>query len=148
MYPLHQIDFTNHLFQKPVAIIRPQLWNILSHGKNHCLKETNFPQLTALDVGCRVMLLKNYTVEHNLMNGAIGTVVEIVYSTSLGPNDSNVHCSLPQYVIVNFSQSKIPDTDKMFPDAPSIYISIAPYKQLCKKSSFAKKWSILIVMYP
>jgi hypothetical protein len=49
----------------------------------------------------------NILPEIGLYNGAIGTVVEIVYNNRLvGPNDKE-HCHLPDYVVVNFSESEI-----------------------------------------
>ena len=35
---------------------------------NHCIKETNFPKLTALNVGCKVMLLVNILSSFKLVN--------------------------------------------------------------------------------
>ncbi len=49
----------------------------------------------------------NILPEIELYNGAIGTVVEIVYNNRpVGPNDKE-HCHLPDYVIVNFLKPEI-----------------------------------------
>ena len=40
---------------------------MISRGANHCLKECNFPKLTALNVGCKVMLLINELKEYKTL---------------------------------------------------------------------------------
>ncbi len=50
----------------------------------------------------------NILPEIGLYNGAIGTVIEIVYkSRPVGPNDKE-HCHLPDYVVVDFPNLKLP----------------------------------------
>ncbi len=56
------------------------------------------------------MAISNVNVlpEIGLHNGAIGTVVEIVYNNRPeGPNDKE-HYHLPDYVVVNFPNLKLP----------------------------------------
>ena len=64
-----------------MAAIHPQHTSCRSDGKNHRVKETSHPKLTVLCVGAKVVLLKNFTVEYKLMNGAMGIVVDVVYET-------------------------------------------------------------------
>ena len=52
---------------------------------NHCVKESNFPKLIALNVGCKVMLLMNILPGFKLINGSIGTVIDIIYKDKNGP---------------------------------------------------------------
>ena len=52
---------------------------ITSKGANHCLKEFNFPKITALNVGCKFMLLINEIKEYKLVNGSIGIVKEMIF---------------------------------------------------------------------
>jgi hypothetical protein len=54
----------------------------------------------------------NILPEIGLYNGAMGTVIEIVYKNRpVGPNDKE-HCHLPDYVVVDFPNLKLP------PDIP------------------------------
>jgi hypothetical protein len=49
----------------------------------------------------------NILPEIGLFNGAISTVVEIVYNNRpVGPNDKE-HCHLPDYVVVDFPNLKL-----------------------------------------
>ena len=53
------------MLRTPVAKRIPQLKIFMtSKGANHCLKECNFPNLTALYVGCKGMLLINEIKEY------------------------------------------------------------------------------------
>ena len=57
----------------------------------------------------RVNLFMNILPEVGLYNGAIGTVFEIVYNNRPeGPNDKE-HYHLPDYVVVDFPNLKLPD---------------------------------------
>ena len=51
----------------------------------HCIKESNFPKLTALNIGCKVILLMNNFSNFKLINGSIGTVIDIIYKHKNGP---------------------------------------------------------------
>lgn len=57
-------------------------------------------------VGARVQLQSNVFVEQELYNGAVGTIVKIVYANKQGPNAANA--LLPAYVLVGFPSMKIP----------------------------------------
>ena len=91
-------------FQKPVAVIRPILLTSRNNKKNCCVKEKSYPMLTAITVGATVMLLKNFVVELNIMNGSVGTVTDIVYKEKEGPREKN---NLPPYVVVDFPKCLI-----------------------------------------
>ena len=58
------------------------------------------PTSTLLAVGARVMLKVNLWTVHGLTNGAMGTVVAIVYADDTHPG----RAELPQAVVVNFDQ--------------------------------------------
>ncbi len=64
---------------------------------------------TDICVGARVAILNvNILPEIGLYNGAIGTVVEIVYQDRPeGPNDRE-HNHLPDYMVINFPNLKLP----------------------------------------
>jgi hypothetical protein len=64
---------------------------------------------TDICVGARVVISNvNALPEIGLHNGAIGTIVEIVYNNRPdGPNDKE-HYNLPDYVVVNFPNLKLP----------------------------------------
>ena len=96
-------------FDNPVAVMMPKLESIKSNNQNCCIKEMSYPMLTAFTVGAKVMLLKNFIVELNLMNGAVGTVKDIVYKEEEGPNNIN---NIPAYIIVDFPKCLITDENK------------------------------------
>ena len=75
---------------------------MISKGANHCLKECNFPKLTVLNVGCKVMLLINELKEYKLINGSIGIVKEILFEHKDGPK--HIPYKLPACVIVEFKE--------------------------------------------
>ena len=72
-----------------------------------------FDTETNICVGARVALSNvNILPEIGLYNGAMGTVIEIVYKHKpVGPNDKE-HYHLPDYVVVDFPNLKLP------PDIP------------------------------
>ena len=83
-----------------IVKICPSLTTIKANGQNHCTKESSFPMKVPLCEGAIVMLLKNFVVEHNIMNGSVGTVRKIVYDEQRGPHSSPQ--KLPSYVVVEF----------------------------------------------
>ena len=54
-------------------------------GVNYYLKESNSPTLTALNIGCKVILLKNILAQYKFVNGSIRTVKEIILKHTDGP---------------------------------------------------------------
>ena len=125
--------------QQPCAHIR----TIYSYpgAKNHASKDVNFPARSALCVGAAVMLLSNFIVELGLFNGAIGTIVEIVYDTPIGSRKRigaqkmNV---LPLYVVVDFPELKIPLDKAWDPNHPS-WVPIPCLERRCEKKCCSAK---------
>ena len=72
-------------------------------------EDNSFLRSTNICVGARVALrMWNILPSAGLYNGAIGTVVEIVYKDRpVGPNDKE-HYHLPDYVVVDFPNLKLP----------------------------------------
>lgn len=99
--------------------------------KNCCLKEKSYPSRVAMCTGAVVMLLKNFIVEEwKILNGSIGTVVDIIYANPLGPREEN---ATPLYVVVDFRQCSVPDDQKCFDDCPSTFVSIPVITERCEK---------------
>lgn len=126
------LDITfNYLrsFNNPVAVIAPRLGS--SKKTNCCIKEKSYPMLTAYTKGAKVMLLKNYIVELGLMNGSVGTVVDIVYEEAEGPrNQSN----LPAYVIVDIPKCMFPAVGIGYTEqAPKTHVPIPITKEFCER---------------
>ena len=115
----------------PIVKIRPHLSTIRANGQNHCTKESSFPMKVPLCEGAIVMLLKNFVVEHNIMNGSVGTVRKIVYDEQRGPHSSPQ--KLPSYVVVEFRNVSIDDQSKAFPDYPPTCIPIPVVTEQCEK---------------
>ena len=109
------------------AIIKPNYDSCSRSNKNHCISELSYPALSAICVGSIVMLLKDYIVEEKLMNGYIGTVIEIIYDDRRGPN---ILDSLPLYVIVNFLESTLQTI--LISNRPSTHIPIPITTDRCK----------------
>lgn len=99
--------------------------------KNCCLKEKSYPSNAAACVGAPVMLLKNFIVEEwKMMNGSIGTTVDIIYDNPLGPRESE---SMPSYIVVDFKHCSVPEDRNCFDDCPSSYIAIPVITEQCEK---------------
>ena len=89
-----------------VAKLIPQYSTfLLNKGVNHCIKYCNFPKLTALNVGYKVMLLKNYPYKYKLVNDSIEIVKKIIFENRNGPR--NIPYELPACIIVEFKESNI-----------------------------------------
>jgi hypothetical protein len=56
--------------------------------QNHS-PDFSIPSTNVLMVGARVQLQANFLVEQELYNGAVGTIVKIVYAHKQGPNAAN-----------------------------------------------------------
>ena len=86
----HSIDSTIkylNILRIPVAKIIPQYsTSMTSKGANHCLKECNSQNITALNVGCKVMLLINELKEYKLINGSIGIAKKMIFEHKDGHN--------------------------------------------------------------
>ena len=75
------------------------------------------------------MLLKNFLVESNLVNGSIGTVISLHFSTKEGPRDANPI----GYAICDFPDCTIPESDKLLPGAPRTHVPIPMFEFRCDK---------------
>ena len=114
----------------PLTKMKAQYNSCRNNGVNHCVKESSLPARLALCIGAKVMLIKNYIVEWKLMNGSVGTVVDIVYENADGPNNENTQ---PAYVVVDFPYSCIPPQHKIIPNKPSTCIPIPVSTDQCDK---------------
>ena len=126
----------------PLAKLKAQYNSILSHGINHCVKELSFPSRLALRINAKVMLIKNYIVEWKVMNGSVGTVIDIVYKDSNGPMKEN---TLPEYVIVDFPYSCIPSEHKIIPNQKSTHVAVPIATDRCEKKCCSVSMMPLIV---
>ena len=77
---------------------------------NRCIKEFIFPRLTALNVGCKVMLLINIFPNFKLVNRSIGTVKDIIYKHKNGPRQ--IPYQLHICVIADFKESTVDEESK------------------------------------
>jgi len=101
-----------------VPVARLECWfdtNKLQNGKERRAKVSHFDRdsyvaHTDICVGSKVSIKSvNFLPEVGLYNGAIGSVIEIVYNNNpIGPNDKQ-HDHLPDYVVVNFPHLNLPD---------------------------------------
>ena len=82
--------------------------------------------LTAFTVGASVMLLRNFIVELNLMNGAVGVVKDIVYKDEDGPRK----CHIPAYVVVDFPKCTILSENRWKVQEAATNIPIPAIKEL------------------
>ena len=96
----------------PIAKVRARMSSKKRH--NYCMNECNFPQLNALCVGAKAMLLKNYVVELGVFNGVVGILESLHFESSERPHTEE----LKGYVIVYFSNSSIPEHEQLFPEMP------------------------------
>lgn len=125
----HQIifDYLQHGLETPIAKMCAKTHTCRSNGKNCCIGDTNLPLRNALCVGAKVMLLTNFIVEHKLMNGSIGVIVDICYDCEEGPSNPNAQ----MYVVVDFEDSTLPEP--LIPGKPSTWVPIPVITQQCEK---------------
>jgi hypothetical protein len=121
--------YLSSTLETPIAKFRASLNSIRTNGLNHCIKESKLPMIGALCKGATVMLLQNFVVEEFLMNGSIGTIVDIVYKNRC-PDFQN---ELPSYVIVDFPKSQIPEDKKLIRNHPSTHVPIPICSVHCEK---------------
>jgi hypothetical protein len=116
----------------PLAKIRPKYSTSRNDGKNCCLKEVSYPSQLAIGIGVKVMLLKNFVVEEwHILNGSIGTVVDIIYEDDDGPIADGY--PLPLFVVIDFPNSNIPEEHKCFPNRPRTHVAIPVVQERCQK---------------
>ena len=64
----------------PVVNIIPKYSTfMISKVANHFLKEYNYPKLTALHIGCKIISLNIILTQYKLVHGSIRTVEEIIF---------------------------------------------------------------------
>ncbi|XP_066921518.1 uncharacterized protein [Clytia hemisphaerica] len=108
------------------------------YGKHHnTAKESlsQIPNRTVIAVGCRVILTRNQgcMTRLGLNNGAIGTVISIIYKPNVKPPQ------MPEIVIVDFPRYKGPVWDEHHPTWVPITANIVTcedVKKCCKRTGF------------
>jgi hypothetical protein len=116
----------------PIAKIRARYLTSRNDSKNCCLREKSYPTQIAIGVGAVVMLLKNFIVEEwHILNGSIGTVVDIIYDHTDGPMAQGN--PLPFFVVVDFPCSNVPEDKKCFPHLPRSYVAIPVIHERCER---------------
>ena len=77
------------------------------HGRHACCanadKDGGLIRTSHICVGARFMLTVNVNADFGLINGSIGTIVEIIYPNGLKPQDCQ-----PSVVLVDFPKYKGP----------------------------------------
>jgi len=126
----HQIniDYLKHDLETPIARIKAQLTSSKTNGKNCCISESNLPIRNLLCVGVTVMVLKNYVVEENVMNGSVGTVKEMHFKNPEG--DANPDPT--DYIVVDLPTSKL--SRAILPGKPSTWIPISRAQSRCENN--------------
>ena len=95
----------------PVCKLLPSYSSIMTTKViNHCIKESDFPKLTALNVGCKVTVLMNILPNFKLVSGSIGTVIDIIYKHKNGPRQ--IPYQIATCVIVDFKECTVCDEFK------------------------------------
>ena len=76
------------------------------HGRAKCMKkESSVEPILNICRGARMQISgRNFEPDWGLYNGAVGTVVEIVFNENENPLDG----TLPQYILVDFPQYRGP----------------------------------------
>jgi len=134
-------DYLQNTLDEPIAKMYAKYSSSRSDGKNCCVRECRYPPQNALCKGAKVMLLKNFVVELGLMNGAVGTVVDLCYKQCNGPYpdaDEVEHGSMfydeaLQYAVVDFPDCTIPEGSKFFVNKPRTYIPIPLAEERCDR---------------
>jgi hypothetical protein len=126
----HQInvDYLKNDLSEPIARFKAELNSTKTNGKNCCVSESNLPLRNLLCVGTIVMLLLNFVVEENLMNGSVGIVRHICFKNPEG--DANPDPS--DYIVVEFPRSKL--TQSLITGQDSKMIPITRTTTRCEKN--------------
>ena len=110
----------------------------IGHGEHHnTAKESlsQIPNRTVIAAGCRVILTKNQgcMTRLGLNNGAIGTVVSIIYKPNVKPP------LLPEIVIVDFPKYRGPVWDEQHPTWVPITANVVTcedVRKCCRRTGF------------
>ena len=86
---------------EPITIIRAEMGG--DRTPNCCARGNVLPVMSAICVGCMVMLLVNKVVEEDLYNGSVGIVRDICYK----PGEQVGGKGARMYVVVEFENSKL-----------------------------------------
>ena len=119
----------DHPSEKPVALIKAQYQTGRDNGVNCMLKECGFKGTEVLCIGAKVMILHNFCVEHKIMNGSIGTVIDIRFRSKEGPSDDNGGA----YCIVDIPLSTIPANEALIPGMSSKWVPIPVVTNRCER---------------
>jgi hypothetical protein len=76
-------------------------------NKSH-FKHVDYVAQSYLCLNTRAMITVNFIPELGLYNGAVSTIVEMVFDKPEGPNDKQ-HCHLPRYVVMDMPHVKLPE---------------------------------------
>ena len=79
------ITYLNNVSTPVCNILSSYLSIMTTKAVKHCMKESNFPKLTSLNVRCKVMMLMNILPNFKIVNRSIGTVRDIIYKHRSGP---------------------------------------------------------------
>ena len=101
----HQVnvDCIKNDLHEPIARLQAELKSMKSNGKNCCVSESNLPLRNLLCVRTIVILLRNFVVEENVMNGSVGIVRELCFKNPEG--DANPDPS--DYTVEELPRSKL-----------------------------------------
>ena len=127
------LNYLQKSLTSPIAKIKAELQTSRSNGKNCCLTECNFPVRNLLCVGAKVMLLINFIVEYKLMNGSVGTIMDICYKNKEGNAPEGDDSVYVYASIVEFPDSTVPENEAMIPGRPSTWIPIPLVQRRCEK---------------
>jgi hypothetical protein len=124
-------DYLNNQFATPIAVLHAK--KMPRKDSSNCFNIGNkLPSIPAICVGSKVMLQQNFVIEQNLMNGAIGIVVDICYMNKDGPY-GNVQ-DQSEYVVVDFPNSTL--TEALVPGSPPTFISVPVDQMLCDRKCY------------
>ena len=118
--------------QEPLAIVRAIKSTRNGSGKNCFANDNKLPGVSTLRVGAKVMLTHNYVVEEGLMNGSVGTVKGIYYSTKAGPYERGGPDG-KEYVVVEFPDSKIPPEKALIENRPPTWVPVPVESHQCER---------------
>jgi hypothetical protein len=105
--------------ENPIAVINSIQVNSCGSNMKEHYDDNRCPKMTMFCIGCKVYLSGiNIRPEWGLYHGSIGTVLDIIYQTSLGPHEpSPLLGKHPLFVLVNFPQYSGPN---MYQDDPRL----------------------------
>ena len=92
------IDYLINDLMGPIAHHKAILTSTQPNGTNCCVGESNLPLRNLLCIDATVMLLKNFVVEHKLMNGSVGVIHEQWFKNE----NRDAHSHDLDYYIVEF----------------------------------------------